>query len=111
MTISIDKEQMPLSVSSEGIIYIANTRVTLDTLLYTFFDGATAEQIVEQYPSLDLADVYAAIGYYLHHNSQIDAYLKERAKVATKIKDQIDKKSTIQGIRKRLLSRKKKNRK
>ena len=110
MTISIDKEQMPLSVSSFGIIHIAGTRITLDTLLYAFFDGATAEQIVEQYPSLELADVYAAIGYYLHHKLQIDSYLKKRVKEAKNIKDQNKKKSNIYGIRKRLLARSKKNR-
>ena len=74
-----------------------------------FFEGATAEQIVEQYPSLDLADVYAAIGYYLHHKSRIDSYLKERAKETKKIKDQIKKRSDIHGIRKRLLARRKKS--
>ena len=37
MIISIDKEQILLSVSSEGIIHVAGTRVTLDILLYAFF--------------------------------------------------------------------------
>jgi hypothetical protein len=32
-----------------------------------FKQGATAEEIVYRYPSLKLADLYAAIGFYLNH--------------------------------------------
>jgi len=39
--------------------------VTLDTLVYTFNLGPTPEEIVQQYPALDLASVFAGIAYYL----------------------------------------------
>ncbi|MEO0869309.1 MAG: DUF433 domain-containing protein, partial [Cyanobacteria bacterium J06642_11] len=41
-------------------------------------EGATAEEIVEQYPSLQLADVYSVISYYLRRKTEVDAYLKIR---------------------------------
>ena len=38
----------------------------------------TAEAIVEQYPVLRLADVYAVIAYYLHHIDEVTSYLEDR---------------------------------
>ena len=57
---------------------MGKTRVTLDTVIAAFLEGATAEEIAQQYPSLQLSDVYIAIGYYLKHKVEVDAYLLER---------------------------------
>jgi uncharacterized protein (DUF433 family) len=65
MTLVIDSEPVPLAVDVEGVARVGGTRVTLDTLVAAFEQGATAEEIAQQYPSLGLADVYAVIGYYL----------------------------------------------
>jgi hypothetical protein len=46
--------------------------------VYAFNQGASAEEILQQYPSLALADIYATISYYLQHRSSVDDYLKER---------------------------------
>jgi hypothetical protein len=43
-----------------------------------FDDGATPETIVQMYSTLKLADVYAAIAYYLRHRQEIRDYLAER---------------------------------
>ncbi|MEP0758427.1 DUF433 domain-containing protein [Trichocoleus sp. DQ-A2] len=43
---------------------MGGTRVTLDTVVAAFNSGATAEEIVFQYPSLQLANIYAVISYY-----------------------------------------------
>ena len=45
-------EVIPLTVDAHGVLRVGNTRVTLDTVLAAFADGATAEEIVQQYPSL-----------------------------------------------------------
>ena len=55
--------QIPLNVSPDGVIRVGQTRVTLDTVVEAFADGATAEEIVQQYPTLKLADVYLVLGY------------------------------------------------
>ena len=65
MTISNAREPISLSVDTDGVIRIANTRVTLDTIVAAFLEGATAEEIAQQYPTVELADIYAIIGYYL----------------------------------------------
>ena len=58
-------ETVPLGTGADGVIRVAGTRVTLETVVEAFRDGATAEEIVQQYPSLFLADVYQILGYYL----------------------------------------------
>ncbi len=55
-------ESLPLTVDDDGVIRAGRTRVTLDTVIAAFLEGATAEEIARQYPSLDLADVYSVIG-------------------------------------------------
>lgn len=63
---------IPLQNDADGVVRIGGTRVTLDSLVYAFRDGATAEEIVQKYPMLKLGDVYAVIGYYLQHQEEID---------------------------------------
>ena len=39
-----------------GVIRVAGSRVSLDSVLYAFLEGSTPGEIVLQYPSLQLAD-------------------------------------------------------
>lgn len=71
-------EPVPLVACSDGVMRVGGTRVTLDTILSAFSKGATAEEIVQQYPSVALADVYQVIAYYLRHASEVNAYLERR---------------------------------
>ena len=57
-------EILPLTTDDDGVIRVGGTRVTLDTLIAAFTEGATAEEIAQQYPSVRLADIYSVIGYY-----------------------------------------------
>jgi len=50
MTLSIAVEPIPLKVDSDGVVRVGGTRVTLDTIVTAFNNGATAEEIVHQYP-------------------------------------------------------------
>jgi len=59
----IAAEPAPLEADADGVVRVGGTRVTLDTMVAAFKDGATAEEIVYQYPSLSLAEVYAVIAY------------------------------------------------
>jgi hypothetical protein len=79
--------------------------VTLDTVVAAFSQGATAEEIVHRYPSLELADVYQVIGYYLRRPSEVDAYLKERRAQADAVRKQNEARFDPRGVRDRLLAR------
>ena len=61
MSVTIADEPIPLEPGNDGVIRIAGTRVTLDTVVTAFHQGATPEEIVQQYDSLNLADVVAVI--------------------------------------------------
>ena len=61
----------------EGGYWIAGTRISLDSIVYAFLDGQTAESIAQAFPSLALEQVYGAIAYYLANREEIDAYLEK----------------------------------
>ena len=41
-----------------------------------FAEGATAEEIAQQHPTLALADIYAVLSYYLRRREEADAYCR-----------------------------------
>ncbi len=71
-------EPFSLRADSDRVIRVRGTRVTLDTVWAAFQEGTTAEEIVQQYPSLSLADAYQAIGYSLRNPEALNAYLEKR---------------------------------
>lgn len=105
--LTVATEQVPFKVDAHGVARVGETRVTLDTVIATFLDGATAEEIVQKYPTLDLADVYSVIGYFLRNRVEVEAYLEKGREQAQKIRQQNEAKFNPQGIRERLLARRK----
>ncbi len=67
---------------SEGVYRIADTRVSLDSLVYLFREGMSAESMVESYPALTLDQVHGALAFYLANQKEIDTYLVEGQRVA-----------------------------
>ena len=47
----------------EGTYRIADTRVSLDSLVYLYREGVSAEGMVESYPALTLEQVHGAVSY------------------------------------------------
>ena len=84
---------------------MGGTRVTLDTVVAAFEEGATAEEIVQQYPTLRLADAYAAIGYYLRHRSEVGTYLAQRRHQSNEVRQENVARFNASGVRARLLAR------
>ena len=95
----------PLVEDPPGVIRVSGTRVSLETLVAAFDEGATAEEIVERYPSLDLAAVYAVIAYVLDHREEVAAYTAHRRNQARALQSEIETRSPPTGIRDRLLAR------
>ena len=60
----------------EGVYWVAETRVPLDSIVYAFLDGQTAEGIAQSFPVLTLEQVYGAITFYLANRPAIFAYLR-----------------------------------
>ena len=109
MSLVIDAPPVPLRTDEHGVMRVGKTRVPLDTVVYAFNQGASPEEIVMSYMSLELGDVYAVVNYYLHNRNDVDAYLSEREAEATQIKDENEKRFPQAGIRARVLARRSKN--
>lgn len=105
MTLVIEATPVPLARGADGVVRVGGTRVTLDTLVSAFKEGATAEEIVYRYPSLHLDDVYAVISYYLWHHQEVDEYLRQRQEKAEEIRGQNEARFDPEGVRDRLLAR------
>jgi uncharacterized protein (DUF433 family) len=100
-----DANVIPLRESEGGVVRVGQTRVTLDSVIWAFRNGATAEEIAQRYPSLELADVYSVITYYLHQTDEVDTYLAQQQAEAASVRAQYESRFDPTGIRARLLAR------
>ena len=66
----------------QGAYRIVGTRVSLDSLVYLFREGMSAESMVESYPALTLEQVHGALAFYLGNQREIDQYLAEGERIA-----------------------------
>jgi uncharacterized protein (DUF433 family) len=58
--------------------YVAGTRISLDSVVYSFREGSSPGAIQQDFPLLNLAQIYGAIAFYLDHQAEIDQYLADR---------------------------------
>jgi uncharacterized protein (DUF433 family) len=98
-------ETLPLETDPDGVIRVGGTRVTLDTVVAAFSEGATAEEIASQYSALRLDDVYFVIGYVLRHRTEVESYLASRHLQAEQVRAANEARFDPDGVRERLLSR------
>lgn len=105
MDFSHPVSKVPLKTDSEGVVRVGETRVTLDTVIGTFKNGATSEEIVLQFPALELSDVYAVIGFYLKNQAAVEQYLSQQNADVENVRQKIEAQFPPTGIRQRLLQR------
>ena len=73
-----------------GGLYLAGTRVTLDSVVYCFNHGMSAETILAEFDTLGLAQVYGAITYYLENQAAVDDYLVRQKQRLDKMRQDAD---------------------
>ena len=113
MTLVLRNEKPPLQEDETGAIRVGSSRVLLEIVIRAFQDGASAESIVDSYPTLTLADTYGAIAklaegiaYYLKNKDAVEGYLNQREELAESVKQRVQAiQPNLSGIRSRLLSR------
>jgi phage terminase Nu1 subunit (DNA packaging protein) len=69
---------------------VGPSRVRLESVVFLYNRGSSAEQIVGEFPTLELADVHAVIAYYLRHKADVDAYIQRREAEADKLREQVE---------------------
>ncbi len=104
-TQTFQPQTIPLTRREDGSIRIGNTHVLLDLVVHAFNEGRTPEEIVINYPTLKLAEVYGAITYYLDNQVQIDAYIAKREKEAEQLWAKIESDPNQKRLREKLLAR------
>ena len=70
MDMMIVTKTVPLHFDAVGVLRVGGTRMSLDSVLAAFHDGATPEEIVQQYDAVSLADVYAVSAPVSRHLSR-----------------------------------------
>jgi uncharacterized protein (DUF433 family) len=105
MTLTLAADPLPLRLDAGGTYRVGQTRVRLDTVVFAYNAGSSAEQITRDYPGLELADVHSVIGYYLHHKPEVDAYLQQREREAEELKRAIEAEPHNRDLRQKILDR------
>ena len=65
--------------TTDGTWRIVDSRVSLDSVVYAYWDGKSPEAIAEEFPTLCSEYVYGAIAFYLRNKSDIDDYLSQQS--------------------------------
>lgn len=105
MNVVVSTSEIKLTETEAGVLRVGDSRVSLDTVIIAFNQGATPEQIVEDYDSLELGEVYAVISYYLQNREEVEKYLAKRKVEREILRRQIESRANPQNIRERLLAR------
>jgi uncharacterized protein (DUF433 family) len=66
---------------------IAGHRIRVqDIVIFYEYQGMTPDEIVDDYPSISLADVHAALAYYYDHLEEIRQYIRESEEFSAQMK-------------------------
>ena len=71
--LSVHADLPPLRVDEGGTVRVGASRISLDLVVEQYENGMTPEDMVRAYETLVLADVHAAIAYYLQHRDEVRA--------------------------------------
>lgn len=63
----------------DGNFYVADTRVTVRSVIAEWLQGLSAEEIARDFPGLSLAQVYGTVAQYLDHQAEFDAFFRDAA--------------------------------
>jgi uncharacterized protein (DUF433 family) len=107
--IVVSSSEIILTETQGGVLRIGSSRVSLDSLIMAFNQGSAPEQIVYDFDTLTLPDVYAAISYYLQHREEVDSYLAKRTEKNEKLRESNDARFGHKGLRQKLLARRSDN--
>lgn len=88
--LSLRAGPLPLRIDEGGAVRVGTSRVSLDLVVEQYENGCTPEEMIRAYDTLELADVYAVISYYLRNRDEVAAYLHRRAEEADALRAKIE---------------------
>lgn len=69
-----------------GMLRIEGTRITINQIAVLCKEGLTTEEIAEEYPHLNLAQIHAALAYYYANQEEIERSLNRQEEEAKLLK-------------------------
>jgi uncharacterized protein (DUF433 family) len=105
MPLTITPQPVPLTTTEHGDIRVAETRVPLETIIEDYNNGASPEDMVLNYSSLNLADVHAVLSYYLRNKEAVDTYVQEQKQQAKETRERLGIDKSSQELRATLRAR------
>jgi uncharacterized protein (DUF433 family) len=90
MLTELRSDPLPLRVEPDGGLRVGESRVHLEIVIAAYESGATAEEIVVSYDTLELADVYAVLAYYLRHRDEVQDYVARRNREAAELRKELE---------------------
>ncbi len=105
MELAFEAQPVPLVIDHGGVVRVGNSRVSLDTLLAIYEQGASAEEILLRLPTLELSDIHAVLAYYLNHQAEVQDYLRSRRQEEAAAAAEDAARFGHYGMRERLLER------
>jgi uncharacterized protein (DUF433 family) len=71
-----------------GVYRVADTRVSLDSIVFRYREGLSAESIAESFPALTLEQVYGAIAFYVANQKMLDEYVRQGRELARELQSE-----------------------
>jgi uncharacterized protein (DUF433 family) len=105
MQLALKADPPPVRQDAHGVLRVADTRVTLASLVDLYDRGASAEEIALSFEALDLHEVYAALGYYLAHRPGLDEYLRMQRQAGAVARVEAERRCPPTALRSRLAAR------
>lgn len=94
MLLVIDPPQIkpivPPLTPHNGMFRIGRTRVSLDSVIYAYRRGESAEQIQDSFPTLSLPDIYTTIAWMLQNPADVDDYIAQQEADYAKLRAEME---------------------
>jgi uncharacterized protein (DUF433 family) len=97
MPLALKSEAPPWREDAHGVIRIGATRVTLESVIGLFEQGASAEEIALRFDTLGLHAIYATLGYYLGHRREVQDYLDRQRQSSTQARREAERRFPFVG--------------
>jgi uncharacterized protein (DUF433 family) len=105
MALVFEAQPIPLVTDPGGVVRVGRSRVSLDTVIAIYEQGASAEEILLRLPTLQLSDIHAVLAYYLNHQAEVQDYLRLRQQEEEAAAAEDAARFGHYGMRERLLAR------
>lgn len=77
MTLTLAPPAPPITQWPDGSYRITGTRILLEMFIWVYsHEHLTAEQLVNEWPTITLERAHGALAYYLANKDEVDAYVE-----------------------------------